>query len=44
MKLIDRFVLINEGNGGDFVMNDNGVIRLRGKVYVSDVSGLKKGI
>lgn len=42
LGLVDRLVLINQGKGGDFRINKNGVIRFKDKVCVPDVPELKR--
>lgn len=42
--LVDRLVLTNQGKGGDFRINENGVMRFKYKVCLPDVPKLKKGI
>lgn len=37
-------MLINQGKGGDFIINENGVMRLRDRVCVPNVPELKKSI
>lgn len=44
MGLIDRLVLINQGKGGDFKINENGVMRFCDKVCVLDMLELKNSI
>lgn len=44
LRLVDRLVLINQGKIGDFRINENDVMRFRGKVCVPDVLELKKRI
>ncbi|MCI52888.1 hypothetical protein A2U01_0074134, partial [Trifolium medium] len=39
-KLVEKLVLIDEGNGVDFGADENGVIRYRGRVCVPDVPEL----
>ncbi|XP_058776782.1 uncharacterized protein LOC131651131 [Vicia villosa] len=41
LSLVDRFTLINQGRGGDFWINENGIMRYCDGVCVSDMSGLK---
>lgn len=41
LKLIDQLTLINQVQGGDFRIGENGEIRFRDRVYVSDVPELK---
>ncbi|MCI17759.1 DNA/RNA polymerases superfamily protein, partial [Trifolium medium] len=43
-KLIERLVLIKEGKETDFGVDENGIIRYRGRVCVPDVPELKKMI
>lgn len=42
--LIYRLTLINQGNKGDFRVEENGVMRFRDRVCVPDVPELKKSI
>ena len=44
LGLVDQLVLINQGKGGDFMIEENGVIRFRDLVYVPNVLELKKRI
>ena len=44
LGLIDRLMLINQGEGGDFRVDENGVIRFRDRVCVIDVSGHCSGV
>ena len=37
LKLVDQLTLINQGNGGEFKVDDNGVIRFRNRVCVPDI-------
>ncbi|MCI67471.1 hypothetical protein A2U01_0088730, partial [Trifolium medium] len=43
-KLMEKLVLINEGKETDFEVDENGIIRYRGRVCVPDVPELKKMI
>ncbi|MCI49511.1 hypothetical protein A2U01_0070755, partial [Trifolium medium] len=43
-KLIEKLVLIKEGKGTDFGVDENGVVRYRGRVCVPEVPELKKMI
>ncbi|GAU51023.1 hypothetical protein TSUD_411670 [Trifolium subterraneum] len=43
-KLMKRVALVIEGQENDFKMDENGVVRFRGRVCVPDVSELKKMI
>ncbi|MCI43033.1 hypothetical protein A2U01_0064270, partial [Trifolium medium] len=43
-KLIEKLALINEGKEVDFGVDENGVIRYRGRVCVPDVPELRKMI
>ncbi|MCI41702.1 polynucleotidyl transferase ribonuclease H fold, partial [Trifolium medium] len=43
-KLVEKLVLINEGKEVDFGIDENGVVRYRGRVCVPDVPELKKMI
>ncbi|XP_050877719.1 uncharacterized protein LOC127081510 [Lathyrus oleraceus] len=40
--LVDRLALINQGKGGDFHINENGIMRCHDRVCVLDVSDLRK--
>lgn len=44
LRLVDWLVSINQGQGGDFKIDENGVIRFRDRVCVSYVLELKKSI
>lgn len=44
MGLVDHLVLINQGKGCDFRINENDVMRFRDMVCVLDVLELKKSI
>jgi len=44
LELVDRVVLINQGKGGDFKLNENGVLMFRDQVCVLDILELKKHI
>lgn len=44
LRLVDRLALINQDKGGEFIIYENGVIRLRDMICVSDVPELKKSI
>jgi len=44
LELVDRVVLVNQGKGGDFRLDENGVLMFRGRVCVPDVLELKKRI
>ncbi|XP_050915387.1 uncharacterized protein LOC127130418 [Lathyrus oleraceus] len=44
LGLIDRLALINQGKEVDFKIDENGVMRFRGKVCVPDFPELKKKI
>ncbi|XP_058741409.1 uncharacterized protein LOC131613785 [Vicia villosa] len=44
LGLVDRFTLINQGRGGDFRINENGIMRCRDRVCVPDVADLGKRI
>jgi hypothetical protein len=44
LELVDRVVLVNQGKGVDFRLDENGVLMLRDRVCVSDVPELKKRI
>ncbi|MCI64555.1 putative DNA/RNA polymerase superfamily protein, partial [Trifolium medium] len=43
-KLMEKLVLINEGKETDFGVDENGVVRYRGRVCVPDVPELRKMI
>ncbi|MCI30638.1 hypothetical protein A2U01_0051849, partial [Trifolium medium] len=43
-KLKEKLILINEGKETDFGIDENGIIRYRGRVCVPDVPELKKMI
>ena len=42
--LVDRLTLINQGLGGDFQIDENGVMRCRDRVCVPNIAYLKKRI
>ena len=42
LGLVERLVLINQSKGGDFIIDENCVMRFRDKVCVSYVPELKK--
>lgn len=44
LGMVDRLVSIILGKGGDFIIDENGVMRFRDSVCVSDVPKLKKSI
>jgi hypothetical protein len=44
LGLVDRLTLINQGKGGDFRIDENGIMRCRDRVCVPDVMDLKKRI
>lgn len=44
LGLVDWFVSINQGQGGEFRIDENGLIRFRDRVYVPDLPELKKSI
>lgn len=44
LGLINRLLLINQGNEGDFLGDENGVMRFRDRVCIPDVPELKKSI
>jgi len=44
LELVNRVVLVNQGKGGDFRLNENGVLMFRDRVCVSDVLELKRQI
>ncbi|MCI35659.1 hypothetical protein A2U01_0056880, partial [Trifolium medium] len=43
-KLMEKLVLVREGKENDFGVNENGVVRYRGRVCVPEVPELKKMI
>ncbi|MCI51101.1 hypothetical protein A2U01_0072345, partial [Trifolium medium] len=43
-KLVEKLVLINEGKEVDFGIDENGVVKYRGRMCVPDVPELKKMI
>jgi len=42
LELVDRVVLVNQGKGADFRLDQNGVLMFRDRVCVPDVPELKK--
>lgn len=44
LRLVDRLVLINQGQGGEFKIDENGVIRFIDRVCVPNVPKHKKSI
>ena len=44
LGLVDRLVLINQGMGYDFKIDENGLMRFKDKARVHDVPELKKSI
>jgi hypothetical protein len=44
LKLVDVMTLINQGKGGDFRIDENGIMRCRDRGCVSDVADLRKRI
>jgi len=44
LKLVNRVVLVNQGKGADFRLDQNGVLMFRDRVCVPDVPELKKHI
>jgi hypothetical protein len=44
LELVDHLALINQGRGGDFKIDDNGVIKFCDRTCVPDVPELKKSI
>ena len=42
LELVDHVVLINQGKGVDFRLDQNGVLMFRDRVYVPDVPELKR--
>jgi len=43
-ELVDRVVLVNQGKGANFKLDQNGILMFRDRVCVSDVPELKKRI
>ncbi|MCI55163.1 hypothetical protein A2U01_0076413, partial [Trifolium medium] len=43
-KLMEKLVLINEGKETDLGVDENGILKYRGRVCVPDVPELKKMI
>ena len=39
---MDRVVLVNQGKGGDFRLDENGILMFRDRVCVPNVFELKK--
>ena len=44
MRLVDQTILINQGNRGEFQIDENGVLRFRDRVCIPDVPETKKSI
>ena len=44
LGLVDRLTLINQGKGGDFRIDENGIMRCRDRVCVPDDIDLKRRI
>jgi hypothetical protein len=44
LEIMDRVVLVNQGKGVDFRLDENGVLMFRDRVCVPDVLELKKRI
>jgi len=44
LELLDRVVLVNQGKGGDFRLDENGVLMFSDRVCVPNVLELKKRI
>ena len=42
--LVDRLTLINQGQGGDFQIDENGIMKFGDRVCVPDIVELKKSI
>ena len=42
LELVDRVVLVNQGKGGDFRLDENGVLMFRDRVCVPSVLELKR--
>src|SRR4051812_43693618 len=44
LSLVNRFTLIKQGRGGDFWIEENGIMRYHDRICVPDLSDLKKRI
>lgn len=44
LELVDCLALINQGRGGDFMIDDNGVIKFRDRICVPDMAEHEKSI
>ncbi|KAI5385795.1 hypothetical protein KIW84_072414 [Lathyrus oleraceus] len=44
MLLVDKLTLVNQGQGGEFRVDENGVLRFGNRVCIPDVTELKKSI
>src|SRR3954471_20884306 len=44
VELVDKLTLINQGKGGEFIIDENGIIRFGNRVCVPNVSELRKSI
>ena len=44
LKLVDQLTLTNQGDGGEFKVDDNGVMRFINRVCVLDIPELKRSI
>ena len=44
MSLVDRSTLINQGRGGDFWIDEDGILICRDRVCVLDIDDLKRNI
>ena len=44
VALVDHITMVNQGNGGNFEIDENGILRFKGRVCVPEVSELKKSI
>ena len=42
--LVDKLTLINQGQGGEFQVDENGVMRFGDRVCVPDVANVRKSI
>ena len=44
LVLVDKLLLINQGRGGDFMIDENGIMRCCDRVCIPDVGDLRKRI
>ena len=44
MGLVDQLMLINQNKGGEFRIDENGMIRFRDMICVQDVPEIKRSI